>query len=64
MRVDPDFVANHPQFPWNAMRGMRNRIAHDYFDIQLGRVWDTAKDEVPDLVAALDAIIDWHAQGE
>jgi uncharacterized protein with HEPN domain len=31
----PDFTAAHPQVPWRSMRGMRNRIAHGYFDINL-----------------------------
>ena len=26
-----DFVAAHPAIPWRSMRGMRNRIAHGYF---------------------------------
>ncbi|RWX78731.1 DUF86 domain-containing protein [Neorhizobium lilium] len=64
MRVDPAFVAEHPDFPWSAMRGMRNRIAHNYFDIDLERIWDTAINDVPNLIEALDAITNWRAQGE
>ena len=30
-----DFAAEHGQIPWRNMRGMRNRIAHGYFDINL-----------------------------
>lgn len=37
----PEFVARHPEVPWRSMRGMRNRIAHGYFDINLDVVWDT-----------------------
>ena len=29
----PDFAENHPEIPWRQMRGMRNRMAHGYFDI-------------------------------
>lgn len=64
LKTNPDFVADHPEFPWQAMRGMRNRIAHNYFDIDLNVVWDTARNDVPDLVSKLDSIIQWHAQGE
>jgi uncharacterized protein with HEPN domain len=35
MSEHPDFVANHPDIPWRQMRGMRNRMAHGYFDINL-----------------------------
>jgi hypothetical protein len=31
----PDFTAAHPEIPWGQMRGMRNRMAHGYFDIDL-----------------------------
>lgn len=33
------------------MRGMRNRIAHRYFDINLDIVWDTVRDPFPQLAA-------------
>jgi uncharacterized protein with HEPN domain len=31
----PDFAASQPDLPWHAMRGMRNRIAHGYFELDL-----------------------------
>jgi uncharacterized protein with HEPN domain len=35
------------------MRGMRNRIAHGYFDINLDVVWDTTQTALPDLLSRL-----------
>ena len=35
------------------MRGMRNRIAHGYFDIDLHVVWQTVRDELPRLIEGL-----------
>ena len=32
------FTQSHPQVPWRNMRGMRNRMAHGYFDINLGKI--------------------------
>ncbi|WP_456093831.1 HepT-like ribonuclease domain-containing protein [Orrella marina] len=46
----PEFVAQHNQVPWRSMRGMRNRIAHGYFDINLDVVWDTVQMALPDLI--------------
>jgi uncharacterized protein with HEPN domain len=37
------FSDTHPEVPWRSMRGMRNRIAHGYFDINLNVVWETVK---------------------
>jgi uncharacterized protein with HEPN domain len=35
------------------MRGMRNRIAHGYFDINLDVVWDTVQTALPSLLTQL-----------
>lgn len=39
------------------MKGMRNRIAHGYFEINLGIVWETARIAMPELLARLPEII-------
>ena len=43
----------HPQIMWRQMRGMRNRIVHDYDGIRLGIVWDTIQNDFPDLLKKL-----------
>ena len=43
--------------PWSAIVAMRNRLAHGYFDIDAGIVWQTAIAEVPDILPALRALI-------
>lgn len=50
------FAAEHSQIPWRNMRGMRNRIAHGYFDINLEVVWDTVQPALPALKSQLDAL--------
>ncbi len=46
-----------PQISWqNAIR-TRNRLIHGYFDINLGIVWDTVRDDIPPLIAELEKII-------
>lgn len=45
----PEFTDAHPEVPWRSMRGMRNRIAHGYFDINLDVVWETVQTALPDL---------------
>lgn len=37
----PDFVAAHSDIPWREMRGIRNRMAHGYYELDLTIVWDT-----------------------
>jgi len=50
------FVEKYPTVPWRNMRGMRNRIAHGYFEIDFDVVWDTVHTALPDLLRQLSAI--------
>jgi uncharacterized protein with HEPN domain len=45
----PELVAHHPEVDWKGMRGMRNRLAHGYFEINLDLVWDTVQLSLPAL---------------
>jgi uncharacterized protein with HEPN domain len=53
----PDFVTVNPQLPWRSIRGMRNRMTHGYFDIDLDVVWNTLQQALPDLLRLLKQII-------
>lgn len=55
-----DFVSRHPEIPWREMRGMRNRLAHGYFEVNLEIVWETIKTSLPDLEQKLKAIAKAH----
>lgn len=52
----PGFVDGNPTIPWRNIRGMRNRIAHGYFDINLEVVWDTVQTALPDLQGKLSEV--------
>lgn len=52
-----DFLARYPGVEWKAIKGMRNRIAHGYFDIDQDIVWDTAQNSIPALVRELAAMM-------
>ena len=51
-----EFIAGNPEIPWRGMRGMRNRVAHGYFDVNLDVVWDTAQPALPDLLLRLERL--------
>jgi uncharacterized protein with HEPN domain len=44
------FAGQHSEIPWRNIRGMRNRIAHGYFEVNLDVVWDTIQTASPDLL--------------
>jgi uncharacterized protein with HEPN domain len=51
-----EFIQAQPEVPWRSMRGMRNRIAHGYFDINLDVMWDTVQAALPALLKQLPAV--------
>jgi uncharacterized protein with HEPN domain len=56
LKDDEAFTDLHPEIPWRSMKGMRNRIAHGYFEINLDTVWETIQTALPDLVRQLPGI--------
>ena len=48
--------AERKQRPWQNMRGMRNKMAHGYFDIDLEIVWETVQRNLPELERKLAAM--------
>ncbi len=51
-----EFTQAQHEVPWRSMRGMRNRIAHGYFDINLNVVWETVQVALPELLKQLPAV--------
>ncbi len=47
--ADPEFAARFPDVPWDVIYGMRNRIVHDYFEVDLEIVWQTVQQDLPAL---------------
>lgn len=56
-KLTPTFKANHKELPWRAIKGMRNRIVHDYGFIDLGIIYDTVVNSVPELYNALKELV-------
>lgn len=51
-RLSDEFIQSHSDaMPWKEMRAMRNVVAHDYLSLDIDRLWDTAKEDIPALKA-------------
>ena len=38
---------NYPQIPWKTLTGMRDKVIHQYFGVNLRVLWDTAQQDLP-----------------
>ena len=53
--ITDEFKGKHSDIPWSQITGMRHKIVHDYFSIDMDIVWDVAKYELPKLMPLLAA---------
>ena len=56
-RVSPSFRDQHPDIALGKATGMRNFLVHDYGRIDVAEVWRTVHDDLPGLIAALEALL-------
>lgn len=56
-RITKETQAKHPDIPWSDVIGMRHRLAHGYYDVDLERVWKTVQLSLPILVEQLTQIL-------
>lgn len=49
-RVGVDSRNEHPEIPWTAIVGMRNRLVHEYSNVNLARVWEAVMRDIPRLI--------------
>lgn len=54
-KIDKETEAALPGVPFKSLRGMRNRIAHDYGAVDFKIVWAVTQKEISPLVAAIEA---------
>lgn len=48
-RLSDEFIDKYKQIPWRAIKGMRNLHAHDYENVDLEIVWNSLKEDIPEL---------------
>ncbi len=46
-RLSKDIMERHPEIPWKDIAGMRDKLIHDYFGVDLDAVWDTVEKDIP-----------------
>lgn len=56
-RVSSEVKETFPDIPWSQMVGIRNRLSHAYFEVDLDIVWDTVQDDLPPLESQIESVI-------
>ncbi len=56
--VSPAFREKHPEMAWKQILGMRNRLIHGYYDINLDIVWKTATEDLPVLIQQIEKALE------
>ncbi|NJL46763.1 MAG: DUF86 domain-containing protein [Leptolyngbyaceae cyanobacterium SM2_5_2] len=52
-----ELEASHPEIPWDDVRGMRNIVIHEYFQVNLSIIWQTIQEDLVSLEASLRQLI-------
>ncbi|KKL11463.1 hypothetical protein LCGC14_2545570 [marine sediment metagenome] len=55
--IPDDIRKNYPLIPWKDMTGMRDKVVHEYFGVQLSIVWIAVKEEIPPLKPIFEEIL-------
>ena len=55
-QLPDEFVAQHPEVPWRLIAGLRNRIVHDYFGLDLEILWQIISRDIPPLRTQLKSL--------
>lgn len=55
-RLTPEFKEVHSDIPWHAMRGLRNRIVHDYGKVDMSIIYDTVINDLPELLRDIETL--------
>ena len=55
--IPPELESEHPEIPWDDVRGMRNVVIHEYFQVNMSIIWQTIQEDLVSLESSLRQLI-------
>lgn len=55
-KISKELKEKHSFIPWRAIAGMRDKLIHDYFEVDYETIWETLQQDIPTLKNQLQAI--------
>jgi uncharacterized protein with HEPN domain len=55
--ISDDLTEKYPKIPWFEMRAIRNKIVHDYLEINTEIIWDTINNDLPSLKPLIENLL-------
>lgn len=56
-RLSSEFSKKHPQIPIAAIRGMRNRVVHEYNEVDVEILWEVTQTNIPELLDQIEPLV-------
>jgi len=55
--ITDEMKSENPQIQWRGIQGLRNRIVHDYENVDMTMLWDVVKNDLPELLSQLESLM-------
>lgn len=55
-RFPSEIHLQYPQVPWKKIGAMRDKVIHEYFGIDVEIIWQTVKEDIPELNRQIDKV--------
>jgi len=60
-KIPPEVRALRPNIPWREIAGMRDKLTHDYFGVNVSVIWKTVGEDLPSLEEGIRSLLDEHS---